>query len=319
MAVFRLLLALAALSAAWPLAAQDYPVRPVRLVAPFAPGGGTDFIARLIARKLSERLGQQVVVENRPGAGGNLGAELAVRAAPDGYTLLLVAGSYTVNPSLYKLGFDPVEDISPIIQLTQGPFIVAVHPDQPVKALRELVDLARSRPDALSYGSAGSGSITHLATELFLDVAGARVVHVPYKGTGPALNDAMAGNVQLIFGSVSTTIQHIRSGRLRGLAVTTPSRIAAAPDLPTMAELGYPECEVILWHGLVGPKGLPPAIVRRINEQANLALKTPDMEALLATDGVSAAGGTPARFGALIRADIQRWARVVRQAKVKIE
>ena len=319
MAVFRLLLALAALSAAWPLAAQDYPVRPVRLVAPFAPGGGTDFIARLIARKLSERLGQQVVVENRPGAGGNLGAELAVRAAPDGYTLLLVAGSYTVNPSLYKLGFDPVEDISPIIQLTQGPFIVAVHPDQPVKALRELVDLARSRPDALSYGSAGSGSITHLATELFLDVAGARVVHVPYKGTGPALNDAMAGNVQLIFGSVSTTIQHIRSGRLRGLAVTTPARIAAAPDLPTMAELGYPECEVILWHGLVGPKGLPPAIVRRINEQANLALKTPDMEALLATDGVSAAGGTPARFGALIRADIQRWARVVRQAKVKIE
>lgn len=319
MAVFRLLLALAALSPAWPLAAQDYPIRPVRLVAPFAPGGGTDFIARLIARKLSERLGQQVVVENRPGAGGNLGAELAVRAAPDGYTLLLVAGSYTVNPSLYKLGFDPVEDISPIIQLTQGPFIVAVHPDQPVKALRELVDLARSRPDALSYGSAGSGSITHLATELFLDVAAARVVHVPYKGTGPALNDAMAGNVQLIFGSVSTTIQHIRSGRLRGLAVTTPARIGAAPDLPTMAELGYPECEVILWHGLVGPKGLPPAIVRRINEQANLALKTPDMEALLATDGVSAAGGTPARFGALIRADIQRWARVVRQAKVKIE
>ena len=317
--VLRLVLCMVALALAPRLHAQDYPVRPVRLVAPFAPGGGTDFIARLIARKLSERLGQQVIVENRPGAGGNLGAALAVRAAPDGHTLLLVAGSYTANPSLYRLEFDPVEDISPIIQLTQGPFIVAVHPDQPVKALRELVELARSRPGALSYGSAGAGSITHLATELFLDVARMRVVHVPYKGTGPALNDAMAGNVQLIFGSVSTTIQHIRSGRLRGLAVTTPARIVAVPELPTLSELGYPDCEVILWHGLVGPKGLPAAIVRRINEQANLALRTPDMESLLATDGVAAAGGTPAQFGALIRTDIQRWAKVVRQAKVKIE
>src|SRR5712671_5897905 len=215
---------------------QTYPAKPVRVIAPFAPGGGTDFIARLIAQKLTERLGQQVIVENKPGAGGNLGAEYAVKSAPDGYTLLLIAGSYTVNPSLYKLSFDPVADISPIIQLSQGPFIVAVHPSVPAATLKELIEYARKQPDKLSYASAGSGSITHLATELFLEMAKIRMVHIPYKGTGPALNDTIAGSTQLIFGSVSTTLQFIKSGRLRGIAVTTPERIPAAPELPTVAE-----------------------------------------------------------------------------------
>jgi tripartite-type tricarboxylate transporter receptor subunit TctC len=299
--------------------AQTYPSKPVRIIAPFAPGGGTDFIARLIAQKLTERIGQQVIVENKPGAGGNLGAEFAVKSPPDGYTLLLIAGSYTVNPSLYQLSFDPVNDISPIVQLSQGPFVVAVHPSVPAKTLKELIDYARREPDKLSYASAGSGSITHLASELFMQMASIRVVHVPYKGTGPALNDTIAGNTQLIFGSVATSLQFIESGRLRGLAVTTPQRIAAAPDLPTVAEAGVPGYEVVLWHGLVGPKGLPSAVIERINQAANDALKSKDVADLLATDGVAPAGGAPETFRALIKADIERWSKVVKQANIKID
>ena len=298
---------------------QQYPTKPVRIIAPFAPGGGTDFIARLIAQKLTERLGQQVIVENKPGAGGNLGAEFAVKSAPDGYTLLLVAGSYTVNPSLYKLSFDPVNDITPVIQLSQGPFVVAVHPSVPANNLKELIELARRQPDKLSYASAGSGSITHLASELFLDMAKIKVVHIPYKGTGPALNDTIAGSTQLIFGSVSTTLQFIKSGRLRGLAVTTPRRISALPDLPTVAEAGVPGYEVVLWHGLVAPKGVPRPIVDRLNREANEVLKAKDMGDLLATDGVAPAGGTPGQFRAVIKADIERWRGVVKQANIKVD
>jgi len=298
---------------------QQYPTKPVRIIAPFAPGGGTDFIARLIAQKLTERLGHQVIVENKPGAGGNLGAEFAVKSAPDGYTLLLVAGSYTVNPSLYKLSFDPVNDITPVVQLSQGPFVVAVHPSVPANNLKELIELARRQPDKLSYASAGSGSITHLASELFLDMAKIKIVHIPYKGTGPALNDTIAGSTQLIFGSVSTTLQFIKSGRLRGLAVTTPRRISALPDLPTVAEAGVPGYEVVLWHGLVAPKGVPRPIVDRLNREANEVLKAKDMGDLLATDGVAPAGGTPGQFRAVIKADIERWRGVVKQANIKVD
>ena len=316
----RILLVFAVLAMAAGFAqSQQYPTKPVRIIAPFAPGGGTDFIARLIAQKLTERLGHQVIVENKPGAGGNLGAEFAVKSAPDGYTLLLVAGSYTVNPSLYKLSFDPVNDITPIVQLSQGPFVVAVHPSVPANNLKELIELARRQPDKLSYASAGSGSITHLASELFLDMAKIKIVHIPYKGTGPALNDTIAGSTQLIFGSVSTTLQFIKSGRLRGLAVTTPRRISALPDLPTVAEAGVPGYEVVLWHGLVAPKGVPRLIVDRLNREANEVLKAKDMGDLLATDGVAPAGGTPEQFRAVIKADIGRWRGVVKQANIKLD
>jgi tripartite-type tricarboxylate transporter receptor subunit TctC len=298
---------------------QDYPTKPVRVIVPFAPGGGSDFIGRFMAQKLTERLGQQFLVDNRPGAGGNLGAELAIKAAPDGYTLLLISGSYTVNPSLYKLSFDSGNDISPIIQLSQGPFVIAVHPSVPAKTLKELVDLAKQQPDKLSYASAGQGSIAHLATELFLDVAKIKVVHIPYKGTGPALTDSIAGNVQLIFGSVATSLQHIKSGRLRGLAVTTPKRIPAAPDLPTVLEAGVPGYEVTLWHGMIGAKGIPKAIIDRINSESTQILKVKAAEETLATDGVSPAGGPPEQFQAIIKADIERWRRVVQHAGVKIE
>ena len=299
--------------------AQQYPTKPVRIVVPFAPGGGSDFIGRFIAQKLSERLGQQFIVDNRPGAGGNLGAELALKSTPDGYTLLLIAGSYTVNPSLYKLAFDSGNDISPIIQLSQGPFVVAVHPTVQAKTLKEFMELAKKQPDKFSYASAGQGSITHLASELFLDMGGLKVVHVPYKGTGPALNDSIAGNVQLIFGSVSTTLQHIKSGRLRGLAVTTSKRISAMPELPTVAESGVPGYDVILWHGLVGPKGMPKAVVDRLNSEAAQILKSKAMEDLLAADGVTPAGGTPEQFQTLIKSDIERWRKVVERAHIKLE
>ncbi len=316
--ITKLAIAFGALAAGF-AHAQPYPTKPIKIVAPFAPGGGTDFIARLIAQKLTEKLGAQVIVENKPGAGGNLGAEQAVRSPADGYTLLLVAGSYTVNPSLYKLTFDPVSDITPIIQLSQGPFIVAVHPSVPAKTLKELIDLVKKQPDKLSYASAGSGSITHLASAMFVDMAKLQIVHIPYKGTGPALNDAIAGNVQVLFGSPSITIPHIKSGRLRALAVTTTNRIGAAPDVPTVAESGLAGYEVVLWHGLVGPKGLPRAIVDRINAEANQILKVKEMDTLLATDGVAAAGGTPEQFAATIKSDIERWSKVVKQAGVKVD
>jgi len=299
--------------------AQAYPGKPVKIIAPFAPGGGTDFIARLIAQKLTEKLGAQVIVENKPGAGGNLGAEQAVKSPADGYTLLLVAGSYTVNPSLYKLSFDPVNDITPIIQLSQGPFIITVNPSVPAKTLKELMDLAKKQPDKLSYASAGSGSITHLASAMFVDMTKLQIVHIPYKGTGPALTDTIAGNTQVLFGSPASAISHIKSGRLRALAVTTTKRIAAAPDVPTVAEAGVPGYEVVLWHGLVGPKGLPKAVVDRINSETNQILKVKEMDSLLANDGVSAAGGTPEQFAATIKSDIARWGKVVKDAGVKVD
>ncbi len=313
-------LGLAAIAFAATLAhAQPYPNKPVKIVAPFAPGGGSDFIARLIAQKLTEKLGTQFIVENKPGAGGNLGAEQAVKSPADGYTLLLVAGSYTVNPSLYKLTFDPVNDITPIIQLSQGPFIVVVHPSVPAKSIKELIDHAKKQPDKLSYASAGSGSITHLAEALFVDMAGVKIAHIPYKGTGPALNDTIAGNTQLLFGSPSTTIQHVTSGRLRPLAVTTSKRVPALPDVPTMAEAGLAGYEVVLWHGLAGPKGLPKDVVTKINAEANQILKVKEMEKFLATDGVAPAGGTPEQFAATIRSDIERWRAVVQKANIKVD
>jgi tripartite-type tricarboxylate transporter receptor subunit TctC len=302
-----------------PAHSQAYPDRPIRVIAPFAPGGGSDFIARQVADRLGQKLGQPVLVDNRPGAGGNLGADMALKSPPDGYTLLLIAGSYPANASLYKLGYDAGNDISPIIELSQEPFIVTVHPGVKASNLKEFIALARQNPGKMSYASAGTGSVTHLATELFLDMAGISIVHVPYKGTGPAQTDTIAGNTQLLFGSVATTLPFVKSGRLRGLAVTTPQRIAAAPDLPTVAEAGVPGYDVILWHGLIAPKGVPPAIVARLNAAANEVLRSKDMQDRLAGDGLAAAGGSPEQFGAVIKSDIVRWAKVVQHAHVKVE
>ncbi|HEX4328047.1 MAG TPA: tripartite tricarboxylate transporter substrate binding protein [Burkholderiales bacterium] len=308
-----------ALSTIAPAYGQAYPTKPIRIVAPFAPGGGTDFIARQVADRLSQKLGQPVLVENRPGAGGNLGAEIAIKSPADGYTLLLIAGSFTVNASMYKLPYDSGNDITPIIQLSQGPFVVVVPTSLKANNLKELIALAKAQPDKLSYASSGAGSITQLATELFLEMAKIKIVHVPYKGTGPAQTDTIAGTTQLLFGSVATTLPFAKQGRLRALAVTTSKRIAAAPEIPTVAEAGVPGYDVILWHGLIGPKGIPKPIVDKLNAAANEVMKDKAMEEKLAGEGVTPAGGTSAQFGALIKSDIARWAKVIKQADIKVE
>jgi tripartite-type tricarboxylate transporter receptor subunit TctC len=301
------------------LLAQNYPSKPIRLVVPFPPGGGSDLIARVSAQKLATAIGQQVIVDNRPGAGGTVGVEIGMKAPADGYTLTLVATSYTVNPSLYKLPFDPVNDITPVIQLSQGPFLLVVHPSLPVKTLKELIALARARPGQLSYASGGTGSGVHLASEFFLERAGIRILGVPYKGTGPALNDTVAGHVQMLWGGVASTMPQVRGGRLRGIAVSTAQRIRAAPDIPTVMESGFKDYDVVLWHGIVTPKGLPQSIVTRLNTDLNNILREKDMEERLAVDGVSPAGGTPAQLLMVIRKGIDMWSGVVRRLGLKAE
>ena len=314
----RTLLA-ALLAAPFIACAQSYPAKPVRIIVPFAPGGGSDLAGRLVAAKLSERLGAQFIVDNRPGAGSNLGAELAVKAPADGYTLLLISASYTVNPSVYKLSFDPLNDITPIIQISGGPYVVAVHPSVPANTLAEFVALVKKQPDKYAYGSSGNGSIMHVASEYFLDAAKIKVLHIPYKGTGPAVQDTIGGQVQLVFGAVPVTLPHVKAGRLRALAVTTSKRIAAAPDLPTVEEVGYPGYEVTNWHGLVGPKGLPRDIVARLNKEIGEVVKGDEMKKNLVAEGLEPAGGSPERFGAILKNEMARWAKVVQQAGIKLD
>ena len=318
--MFARLLAAGLIALAAPYAAaQQYPSKPVRIIVPFAPGGGSDFTARLMAQKLTERYGQSFIVENRAGAGGNLGAELALKAPPDGYTLLLISASYTVNPSVYKLSFDPIKDIAPVIQISGGPYVVAVHPSVPAKTLAEFVNDARAQPEKLAYGSSGNGSVMHVSTAYFLDSAKIKVLHVPYKGTGPALQDTLGGQVQLIFGAVPTTLPHVKAGKLRGLAVTTQKRIAAAPELPTIAESGYPDYEVTNWHGLVAPRGVPREVIEQLNRDINSMLGSDDFKKVLANDGLEPAGGPSSRFAEVLARETARWAKVVQQAGIKAE
>ena len=313
------LAAVAILVASPPISAQQYPTKPVKIIVAFAPGGGNDFIARFMAQRLTTALGQQFIVENRPGAGGSIGFEAGVRSPPDGYTLTLISNSYTVNPSLYKLKFDPVTDITPVIQISQGPYIVVVHPSLPVKTIQELIALAKSKPGQINFASPGQGTITHLAGELFVSMAGIKGIHIPYKGTGPALTDTIAGQTNVLFGSTAATLPHVRSGRLRALAVTTAKRLPAEPDVPTVAESGVPGYEVILWHGLIGPKGLPRPIVERLNGEVTTVLKLRETAEQLQNDGVSPAGGAPEQFLATIKREIEVWRKVVTDVGVKVE
>jgi len=299
--------------------AATYPNKPVKIIVPFAPGGGSDFMGRLLAKQLSEKFGQPFIVENKPGAGGNLGAEIAVKSPPDGYTLMLTAASYTVNPYVYKVPFDSLKDITPIAQLARGPFIIAVNPKVAANNLKELIDLAKKQPGKLSYASAGSGSITHIASEFFMDVAGIDVVHVPYKGTSPALTDTIAGNTQVVFGTVASTLPHVKGGKLRALAVSTPKRLAALPDVPTVAEVGFKDYQVTNWHGLIGPKGLPADIVTKINKAVNETMGAKSMEANLESDGLTAAPGSAADFGAQLAAESARWGAIVKKRNIKAD
>jgi tripartite-type tricarboxylate transporter receptor subunit TctC len=313
------LIAAAVFGVAVPAYAQQYPTKPVRIIAPFAPGGGTDFIARLMAQKLTESMGQQFIVENRPGAGATIGTEFGVKAAPDGYTLTMVAASYTVNPSLYKLNFDPINDIQPIIQIAKGPFLVVVHPSMPVKNVKDLIALAKSKPGALNYATSGQGSIVHMSTALFESMAGIKMNHIPYKGTGPALTDTMAGHTNLLFGSIAATMPIVKSNRLRPIAVTTLKRIPALPNVPTVDESGVKGYDVANWHGFIGPKALPRPVVDRINNEVNKMIKQKDMEEKLQADGVAPAGGTPEQFAQVFAREIPQWKKVAAQAQVKVE
>ena len=299
--------------------ADEWPTKPVKIVVPFAPGGGSDFIARYIARRLTEELKQPFIVDNRPGAGGNIGAEQGIKSPPDGYTLTLIASSYTVNPSVYKLNFDPVNDITPIVQISQGPLIIVVNPSLAAKTLPEFIALAKSKPSEINYASSGQGSIIHAATEMFNQRAGTKMTHVPYKGSGPALTDTIAGQTQVFFSSASTAMPQVQAGKLRAIGVTTGKRIPALPNVPTVGESGVANYDVTLWHGLIGPKGMPPAIVNRINAAVGRALKLKESEEQLQNDGVSPAGGTPQQFGETIRREIDAWGKVVQAAGIKAE
>ena len=298
--------------------AQSYPSKPIRLVVATAAGGGSDFVGRLMGAKLSEALGQQVIVENRAGAGSTLGYEFVIRSAPDGYTLAVITPSYAINPSLYPLKFDAASDYTPIVPIARGPYVVVVHPSLPVKSIRELIALAKARPGQITYGSSGQGAIVHLTTELFLYMAGVQMTHVPYKGGGLALTDVIAGQIQVVFATSQTGLAQAKAGRVRALAVTTPQRIAAEPDLPTIAEAGVPGYEVTNWHGLIGPKSIPRAVVDRLNGEMNKILKAKEMEERLQGDGVSPSGGTPEQLAEQIRKEIEQWRQVVTRAGVKI-
>ncbi len=287
------------------------------MLVPFAPGGGTDIMARLVASNMSATLGQQVIVDNRAGGGGTIGAETAVRAAPDGYTVIMVSGSYGTNAALYKLPYDPVKDIQPIVMIGDSGFVLALHPSVPAKTVPELIAHAKANPGKLNYASTGTGGITHLTSELFDLMAGTKMTHIPYKGTGPALSDLLGGQVQLIFGAMPATIPHARSGKLRGIGVTTAKRSGPLPDVPAIGEFvkGY---ESALWYGLWGPKGLPKPIIARWNEGVAQSLKTPEMQKRLAGDGVEPAGGPPEQFLNAIARDVEKWKKVVKAANIKV-
>ncbi len=297
----------------------SYPVKTVRIIVASAAGGGSDFIARLLAQKLTDVLGQQVIVENRAGAGSTLGIEAGIRAAPDGYTFVLVTPSYSANPSMYPLKFDAVNDYTPIVPVARGPLVAAIHPSLPAKSLREVIALAKARPGQIVYGTAGQGTIVHLSNALFLHMAGITMVHVPYKGGGPALTDLIAGQISMVFATPQTGLPQAKAGRIRALAVTTATRISAEPSIPTIAESGVPGYDVSNWHGLIGPKGIPRAVVERLNSEVNKIIRSKDMEDRLRGDGVAASGGTPEALHEQIRREVTLWRGVVQDMGIKIQ
>jgi tripartite-type tricarboxylate transporter receptor subunit TctC len=297
--------------------ADKYPNRPVRMLVPFAPGGGTDITARLIASNVTTAFGQQVIVDNRAGGGGTIGAEMAVRAAPDGYTVIMVSGSYGTNAALYSLPYDPVKDIQAIVMIGDTGFVLALHPGVPAKSVQELITYAKSNPGKLNYASTGTGGITHLATELFNLLAATKMTHIPYKGTGPAIADLLGGQVQLIFGAMPATIPQVKAGKLRGLGVTTAKRIPALPDTPAIGEI-VKDYEAPLWYGMWGPKGLPKPIITRWNQEVAKSLQTEEMKKRLAADGVEPAGGPPEQFLNVLARDVEKWKKVVKAANIKV-
>ena len=312
---------LACAALATPAFAQPaYPSKPVRIISIFAPGGGNDVICRLVAQQLTERLKQQVIVENRVGANGIVGTEAVARAAPDGYTFTLIPSGHTVNASMYKkLPFDSLKDFTPITLAGSGPLVLAVHPSLPVKNVKDLIALAKSRPGQLTYVSSGIGASGHLAGALFDTMTGTKMEHIPYKGMSLAVSDLMGGQVSMTFGTSLSVIPHVRTGRLRALATTGAQRSPALPDLPTVAESGVLGYEAGLWYGFVGPARMPPEIVQRLNAEIVAILAQPDTREKLASQGLDARSSTPDEFARVLAADIVRWAEVVQKLGLRAE
>ncbi|HEY9447568.1 MAG TPA: tripartite tricarboxylate transporter substrate binding protein [Burkholderiales bacterium] len=315
-------LACAALVAvAPPLAAQSYPSKPIRLIVPFPPGGSNDIVGRLIANELSGKLGQQVVVDNRGGAGGIIGSEIAAHAQPDGYTLLIASVAYAYNPSIYKsmLKFDPEKAFTPVTLLGTGPNALTVYPKLPVNSVKDLIALAKAKPGKLNYATAGIGSFQHLSSEMFRVLTGIDMVHVPFKGGGPAMANVIAGSTEICIGSLIQVIPHIRSGRLKVLATGGAKRAPALPDVPTIAEAGVPGYEANNWWGMLAPAGTPPAIVKRLHAEAEEVLENPEIKKKFESQGAETVSMSAADFGKFIRAETVKWKKVVKDAGIKAQ
>lgn len=303
-----------------PAAAQSYPAKPVRVIVPFPPGGGADIFARMVGQKLTGALGQSFVVDNRAGAGGNIGVELAAKAPADGYTLLVTTATLSINPGLFpKLPFDVQRDLAPITLFASVPHILCAHPALPVKSVKELIALARSRPDQLNYASQSSGSSSHLTAELFRTMAGVKMTHIPYKGGGPALTALVSGEVTLGFPVPVTALSQIKAGRLKALAVTSRARSQVLPDVPTMIEAGLKGFESIQWYGALAPAGTPKEIVARLHSEMVRALKQPDVRERIAAEGADLVGNTPDEFAAFIANEMTKWAKVIKISGAKPE
>ena len=300
--------------------AQDYPTKPIRLIVPFAPGGGTDITARAVAQKLGESWGQTVVPDNRPGANGTIGVDITAKSAPDGYTITMISSSHAVNVGLYtKLPYDLLRDLAPVTQATSQPYVMVIHPSVPAKSVKEFIAYARSKPGGVNYGSSGTGGIAHLGGALLASIAGIEMVHIPYKGGAPSTMDLIAGQIQMQLGTLLLTGPHIKSGKLRVLAVTTPRRWPGTPELPTMQEAGVPGFAITQWYGMVAPAKTPPAIVNKLSKEISRLLHQPDVKDKLAADGADAVGNTPAEFGAHIKSEVAKYGKLVKQIGLKAE
>jgi len=299
--------------------AQDYPTRPVRMIIPFPPGGSNDVVGRLIAIKLGDRLGKQVVVDNRSGAGGVIGTEVVAKSPPDGYTLLIISMAHAVNPWLYKLNYDPIKDFAPVGLLAKGANVLVVHPSLPVRSIADLIALAKKQPGDLQYASAGIGSFQHLGGELFKLTAGVDILHVPFKGGGPALGDVVGGHTKVMFSSMVQTVPHIHSGKLRALGTGGPQRSPVLPDVPTIAEAGVSNYEAVNWWGLVAPVGTPQAIIDKLNTELLAVQNAPEVQKQFALEGGDPVPMKPAVFGAYMVSEMNKWEKVVKQGGIKAE
>jgi len=306
--------------AAFAAFAQDYPNKPIRFIVPQPPGGTSDIVARAFAQKLAENVHQQVVVDNRAGASGTIGTDLAAKSTPDGHTIVLAYTTHTTTPGIYgKLPYDPVADFAPVTILTAAPLLLVVHPKIPVTTVKELIAYAKPRPGELNFCSAGNGSGSHLAGELFNTMTGVKLTHIPYKGSGPAITELIGGQVQLMFAGIVPIDPHVKAGRLRAIAVSSPQRAASIPQIPTIAEAGLPGFEVVGWYGVLAPARTPPAIVARLNRELLAILQTPEIRDRLKREGAEPVGNSPAEFTAFLKTDLARWAKVIKTAGARLD